>query len=167
MATATAQQPAQSATSAAPARRRTHAKETPRQHVERLLESYASVSKKLNALADKAAPLEAALKDVAAELKQVAESNRAELFGTSKTLGLEFGSIGFKLGHKQLVKPLDLNMKWYMQTVEESVPAAVEKTINAKTLIAALESQPDFAKMMAKRGVQVSQKDGFTITLKK
>ncbi|GAA4353772.1 hypothetical protein GCM10023185_14680 [Hymenobacter saemangeumensis] len=146
-------------------------KETAHEKAARLLESYASIAAKIAKIKESAQskiqPYADALADVFQELKEVAEQNTTALFGTAKTLGLEFGTIGFKLGDKKLILPEELNQKWYMQTVKDLVPGAVEEKVNDKKLIAALAVLPDLQAALAKRSIEVVQPNNFFITPKK
>jgi phage host-nuclease inhibitor protein Gam len=144
---------------------------TPLQRVLGLLERYSNLASKVAAINEAATsrikPLKEAMEEVFTELQQVAKENRAELFGNTKTLGLDFGSIGFKLLDKKLICPEDLNQKWFMQMVQEAAPGAIDTKVNDKRLIMALAVLPDLLNVFKKRNIKIEQPETFYVTPKR
>jgi hypothetical protein len=146
-------------------------KETPLQKVARLLKNYTEAARQVAEIKENAAkgmkPLTEAMEAAFFEIKTLADKHRGKLFGDAKKLGLEFGDLGYKLLDKKLVLPEGLNEKWFLQTIKESAPGAMEEKVNDKKLVAALAAMPDLSAAFTKRGIKVEQNECFYVTPKK
>jgi hypothetical protein len=141
----------------------------------KLLASYAEVTEKKSKLTDKykddCTPLDeklAALKGkLDAEFTILAA---AGALGNKKSLLLDAGTIGVRLGAKAIAFPLDgpedIQIK-YQALVKRLVPSALTEVVDSKKVLGALAHFPDLEKGLAKLGIQVKQEESFFITLKK
>ncbi|MFD2787967.1 host-nuclease inhibitor Gam family protein [Hymenobacter rubripertinctus] len=149
-----------------PATRPAKSAATPLSEATKLLLKYAQIDQEIEKAKDFLKQQKEQQDAVKAQLQAWSQENATE-FGGKKTLGLNIGSIGFKAGPRKLVLPLDLNLKWYMSTMEAELPAAVTKVVDAKLVITGLDHNPDLAKALRKRGIDVTQEDYFTVSIKK
>lgn len=139
---------------------------TPLSDATKLLLTYAQLEQEISGAKDLLKEKQQQQDDIKARLQAWSEANAGE-FGGKKSLGLSTGTIGFKAGPRKLVLSLDVNLSWYLTTVKALVPAAVKETVDAKLLISGLDHKPELAKVLRKRGIEVSQEDYFYISLKK
>lgn len=139
----------------------------------KLLDRYAELAE-LKAQAHDAykhavAPLEDEMTTLKGKLEVWADEN-PEAFGGKKSLALEAGSFGWKLGLKAVKFPLDgpEDIKdRYFAAVKKELPSAIVESVDSKKVVGAIDHFPLLAKALGKLAITVGQEDGFYITPKK
>ncbi|WP_188556451.1 host-nuclease inhibitor Gam family protein [Hymenobacter glacieicola] len=114
-------------------------------------------------------PLTDEMADLKVKLNKWATDNPEEFKG-QKTLKMEGGVLGFKLGAKAISFPLDAPadiQKKYLGIVKKGLPEAITESVDARTLIGALPAFPNVASQLLKLGISIKQPDNFFITPKK
>ncbi len=139
----------------------------------KLLERYAELYQQKMEIDDAAkeakAPLDAELAEVKAKLEGWANTNPAA-FGGKKTMTLEGGTFGFKLGTKAVSFPLDARddiKEVYLHIVRIELPMAIVESVDSKKVAATWGDYPKMVKRLEKQGITVKQEDNFFITPKK
>ncbi|MDJ0363594.1 host-nuclease inhibitor Gam family protein [Hymenobacter sp. H14-R3] len=139
----------------------------------KLLERYADLHQRQLEIDDAAkeakAPLDAELADVKAKLEGWANTNPAA-FGGKKTMTLEGGTFGFKLGTKAVSFPLDGPAEIkdaYLKIVKTEMSAAILESVDSKKVAATWGDYPRLVRRLGTLGITVKQEDSFFITPKK
>ncbi len=137
--------------------------------LDRYAELYQLKAEALDACKHAIAPLDAEMAELKNELEAWSEKNKAA-FGDKKSLNLDGGAFGYKLGVKAVSFPLDgpadLKEK-YLKVVAQELPTAIVESVDAKAVVGAWPHFPDLAKRLGKLGISVGQADSFYITPKK
>lgn len=141
-------------------------KQTPLETAMELIGRYAQLEKHVAETDEAMKPVKTEMAEIKTKLQEWAEQNKPAFDG-KKTLGLGAATFGYKAGPRKLVLPLDLNLPWYVSTVEQALPTAVKKEVDTKLLISGLDHNPDLQKVLRRRGVEVKQEDYFYISIKK
>lgn len=114
-------------------------------------------------------PLDAELAELKGKLEDWS-NNHPDAFEGKKTLTLEGGTFGFKLGNKAVAFPLDgpadLKDK-YLKIVKAELPDAIVESVDSKTVVGAWPLFPNLVKKLLKLGVSMKQENSFFITPKK
>jgi hypothetical protein len=138
-----------------------------------LLERYAELYQEKQQIDDAAkeakAPIDAELAEVKAKLEGWANTNPAA-FGGKKTMTLDGGTFGFKLGTKAVSFPLEgpADIKdAYLKIVKAELPTAILESVDSKKVAATWGDFPKMVKQLGKLGISVKQEDSFFITPKK
>lgn len=115
------------------------------------------------------APLDAEMQELKTELEVWSEKNRAA-FGDKKSLKLDAGTFGYKLGLAAVTFPLDApdDIKdKYLKVVAQELPTAIVESVDSRKVVGAWLHFPNLVKKLGKLGITVSQTDSFYITPKK
>jgi multidrug efflux pump subunit AcrA (membrane-fusion protein) len=126
------------------------------------------------------APLDAQLTLLKAKLEDHSRKCNS-IFGGAKTMKLEGGTFGFKLGTKSVAFPLgnlsatteeakaeaDALRAKYLKIVKAELPEAIVESVDSKAVVGAWTMFPKMVKKLLKLGVSVKQEDSFFITPKK
>ena len=139
----------------------------------KLLDRYAELHQTKLEAADaykhSVAPLDAEMQELKNKLQDWADDNRTE-FGDKKTMNLEAGTIGYKLGMKAVAFPIDAPADIkdkYFAIVSQELPTAIVESVDSKKVIGGWDHVPTMVKRLAKLGITVGQEDSFFITPKK
>ena len=137
------------------------------------LDQYAELYQQKLEVMDAAKLAVAPLDDKLAMLKSKLEDwsgNNPAAFEGKKTLTLDGGTFGHKLGTKAIAFPLegpaDVKDK-YLGIVKAELPAAIVETVNSKLVVDSWSLFPNLVKKLLKLGVSVKQENSFFITPKK
>jgi hypothetical protein len=148
---------------------------SPLQQAGQALTRFSELTKQLaqakKELAEKSAPWVAEMEALKSALHLAATGPLLADFGTSKTMKLAGGVIGFKLGTKTLKMPVFEDAKKaakcaadFLAIVEKHLPDAVVKEVDVKRVLEALEETPKMAVALEKKGILPEQKDNFFVT---
>lgn len=137
--------------------------------LDRYAELYQLKAEVTDAYKHSVAPLDEEMQDLKSKLEDWADTNRAE-FGDKKTMNLEAGTIGYKLGTKAVTFPIDAPAdikEKYFAIVKGELPTAIVESVDSKKVVSGWEHVPNLAKKLSKLGIAIGQEDGFFITPKK
>lgn len=139
----------------------------------KLLDQYAELYQQKLEVMDAAKMSIAPLDEKLAVLKGKLEdwsNNNVDAFEGKKTLVLDGGTFGHKLGTKAVSFPLegpaDVKEK-YLAIVKAELPGAIVESVNAKLVVDSWSLFPNLVKKLLKLGVSVKQENSFFITPKK
>lgn len=137
--------------------------------LDRYTELYQQKLEVMDAAKSTIAPLDAELVELKNKLEDWSDKNQ-DAFQGNKTLMLEGGTFGFKLGNKAISFPLDgpADVKEkYLKIVKAELPEAIVESVDSKTVVGAWPLFPKLVARLLKLGVSLSQENSFFITPKK